>query len=555
MGTRMGFKKLHAVGLKAKIVAATSFAIILTTVASSAFFYIRTKNIIFDNLQKRGMTICSNLSHIAKYGVLTEDTTALNELAQGAMQTEDVVYITIQNEQGKVLAEKSVVDMPDMTSLREKALACGKSEFIHVKNRAGSPIYNFSCPIVAKKISITEMGTVEPDTQENSSPQLRGTVQVGLLLSNALDKLTGVLEGVIILTLMIITGGVFASIGFVRIIMKPIEKMSNAAVRIASGDLSQQVNVESNDEIGQFAHQFNTMTLALKNREEQLNESYKEISFAKEQLEALNFELTQSAKNLERSNRELQDFAYIASHDLQEPLRKVQAFGDRLKTKYADTLGEAGLDYLERMQNAAARMKTLISDLLAYSRITTRPQPLEEFDLEQLTKEVLSDLEVRIDELHAHVEIGTLPIITADPLQMRQLIQNLIGNALKFHKPDEPPIIKIASRFVEEKFTDEEGNTSTSQLCQITVEDNGIGFEEKYASRIFGVFQRLHARGEYEGSGVGLAICRKIVERHGGTIIAKSQLGKGATFIVNLPADTVKSKNLSDSSMKEEITL
>ena len=550
----MNLERLHRIGLGTKIVAATSFAVILTTVASSAFFYARTKNIIFDNLQKKGSTISTNLSYIAKYGVLTEDTAALNELVQGAMQTEDVVYIIIQDEQGKVLAEKSVVDVPDMTSLRKKALASANGEFILVKDRAGNPIYNFSFPIVAKKVSIAEIGAVEPDTEANSSPQMRGTVQVGLLLSNALNKLTGILEGVILLALIIIAGGVFASVGLVKIIMKPIEKMSAAAVRIASGDLSQQVSVESNDEIGQFAHQFNAMTLALKKREGELNESYKEINFAKEQLEALNFELTQSAKNLERSNRELQDFAYIASHDLQEPLRKVQAFGDRLKTKYADALGEAGTDYLNRMQNAAARMKTLINDLLAYSRVTTKPRPFEELDLEQLTKEVLSDLEVRIEELKARVEIGKLPTIVADPLQMRQLMQNLIGNALKFHKPDVPPIIKIASRFVEEESADEEGNTGPSQFCQITVEDNGIGFEEKYAGRIFGMFQRLHARGEYEGSGVGLAICRKITERHGGTITAKSWPGKGSMFIITLPADTVKNKNLSDI-LKEEITL
>ena len=236
---------------------------------------------------------------------------------------------------------------------------------------------------------------------------------------------------------------------------------------------------------------------------------------------------TRQREELTRSNEELQQFAFIASHDLQEPLRKITAFGDRLKATCEDALTDKGYDYLQRMQNAAERMQVLIEDLLTLSRITTRAQPFVKVNLARVTQEVLSDLEIRIAQTAARVEIGELPTIEADSLQMRQLLQNLIGNALKFHRKTEPPLIKIYSQILTNKQLSEE-------YCQITVEDNGIGFNEKYLDRIFNVFQRLHGRTEYEGTGMGLAICRKIVERHQGTITAKSEPGKGASFIVTL---------------------
>jgi len=249
---------------------------------------------------------------------------------------------------------------------------------------------------------------------------------------------------------------------------------------------------------------------------------------AEEQLRIFN-------EKLQQSNRELQDFAYVASHDLQEPLRKVQTFSDRLGSKYAERLDETGLDYLERMRNAASRMQTLIQDLLAFSRVTTKAQPFVQVDLEQITRDVLSDLEVKIEETGAAIETRDLPKLDADPLQMRQLIQNLIGNALKFRNADATPIVKISA-------TNGLSN-GHGPMYTITVEDNGIGFDEKYLDKIFTVFQRLHGRAEYEGSGIGLAVCRKIVERHHGSITAQSTPGQGAKFIVSLPgshANTVE---------------
>ncbi len=237
--------------------------------------------------------------------------------------------------------------------------------------------------------------------------------------------------------------------------------------------------------------------------------------------------LTQKAAELTRSNAELEQFAFVASHDLQEPLRKIQAFGDRLKAKVEQSLAPEAKDYLERMQNASARMRTLIDDLLAFSRVIRSSQPFVPVDLSKVTKEVLGDLEVRIEKNAARVEVSELPTLNADPTQMRQLMLNLIGNALKFQKPGSQPVVKVHSRTLS--------SLSGEQFCEITVEDNGIGFEEQYAEKIFAVFQRLHGRGEYEGTGVGLAVCRRITDRHEGTIVARSKLGEGAAFIVTLP--------------------
>jgi light-regulated signal transduction histidine kinase (bacteriophytochrome) len=245
-------------------------------------------------------------------------------------------------------------------------------------------------------------------------------------------------------------------------------------------------------------------------------------------LKEANRDLRSFSNRLERSNRELQDFASVASHDLQEPLRKVQAFGDRLKALSAEALSEQGQDYVNRMMNAASRMQFLIRDLLKFCRVTSQARPFVAVDLAAVAREVLSDLEVRIAETGAMVEVGNLPSIDADPVQIRQLLQNLIGNGLKFHKKGRPPTIRVRAESIDSP----DGGSS---LLRLLVEDNGIGFDEKYLDRIFTVFQRLHGRDEYEGTGIGLAICRKIAHRHGGSITATSAPDQGAQFAVVLP--------------------
>lgn len=237
--------------------------------------------------------------------------------------------------------------------------------------------------------------------------------------------------------------------------------------------------------------------------------------------------LARKAAELARSNAELEQFAFVASHDLQEPLRKIQAFGDRLKVKCQPIESPEIQDYLERMQSAAARMRTLINDLLTFSRVIRSSEPFVQVDLSVITREVLGDLEVRIEKSGAKIELHDLPTLEADPMQMRQLMLNLLSNALKFQAPGAAPVIKITAVTLTP--------LAREPQCELHVQDNGIGFDEKYMDKIFAVFQRLHGRTEYEGTGVGLAVCRRIVDRHHGSITARSEPGKGATFVVTLP--------------------
>jgi len=231
---------------------------------------------------------------------------------------------------------------------------------------------------------------------------------------------------------------------------------------------------------------------------------------------------------LERSTEELTDFAYIASHDLQEPLRKIIAFGDRLAGKFGSVLNDTGRDYIDRMQKSAIRMKGLIDSLLHFSRVTTHSAPFQQIDLNNVVSEVLSDLEVQIERTKGRVEVDTLPHIEGEKYQMRQLFQNLISNGLKYHSDEVAPVVKIKYAGFD------------NDLEEIYVEDNGRGFDEKHLDRIFRPFERLHGHSEYGGTGMGLAICLKIVAHHKGQITAKSRPDQGATFIVRLPSKQKK---------------
>ena len=329
-----------------------------------------------------------------------------------------------------------------------------------------------------------------------------------------------------------------------QIVSRPILGLAGTTRAVSAGqDYTLRVQKQGNDELGELIDGFNEMLAQIQRRDAELEEARKGLERrVEERTRELKLEIVErrqaeerlraTAVQLERSNRELQDFAYVASHDLQEPLRKVQAFGDRLKAACFKGLGVEGRDYLERMHAAAKRMQVLIDDLLAFSRVTTKANPFEPVDLNQVVREVLSDLEVRVQQTGAQVELNDLPMIEADPIQMRQLFQNLIGNALKFHQESQPPMVKVRGRTLNQPSGQ---NGHVNDVCQIEVEDNGIGFDEKYLDRIFVLFQRLHGRSAYEGTGIGLAICRKIADRHSGSITARSAPGRGATFIITIP--------------------
>lgn len=244
----------------------------------------------------------------------------------------------------------------------------------------------------------------------------------------------------------------------------------------------------------------------------------------------LQIDLETMVNELKKSNASLEEFAYVASHDLQEPLRKIQVFSERLKKDVGDDLSEENKRVFDRMIAATERMSQLINDLLSYSQLTTKPSAFKNIDLEDLVQQVLSDLEAAVTEKNVTISVGELPQVKGDGVQLRQLFQNLISNSLKYSKEEADPVISISSSIVQKEIND-----ITCSFHLIEVADNGIGFEQQHVERIFKVFQRLHGRSEYPGTGIGLAIVQKVVENHHGYITAESEPGKGSTFKVYLP--------------------
>jgi PAS domain S-box-containing protein len=252
------------------------------------------------------------------------------------------------------------------------------------------------------------------------------------------------------------------------------------------------------------------------------------------QLEEKNRQLAQLNKTLEASNHDLQQFASVASHDLQEPLRKIQMFANLLKNKGEDKFGEEEARYLNKVLTSASRMKTLIIDVLNYSRLSANDGEFVTTDLNALFKELLEDFELMIEEKRASITHTELPTLEVNRGQIRQVFQNLISNALKFSKAARPPVIEITSKHLAQK-SFESREQANGPFCLISIKDNGIGFDEKYIPSIFSLFERLHSKDQYEGTGIGLSITKKIVEKHHGLIHVKSQEGIGAEFQILLP--------------------
>jgi signal transduction histidine kinase len=245
-------------------------------------------------------------------------------------------------------------------------------------------------------------------------------------------------------------------------------------------------------------------------------------------VEERTLELKENNDSLDKMNKELQAFAYISSHDLQEPLRKIQIFSSAIAEKESNNLTDSGKDYFKRIQGAADRMQTLINDLLAYSRASVDAKKFEFLDLNLVVAEVKSDLREEIEKKNAVIEAVDLCHCNIVNFQMRQLFYNLISNSLKFSALEKQPLIKISSKIID-------GNIASEKFCHIKIEDNGIGFDQKYSEKIFELFQSLHPREKYDGTGIGLSIVKKIVENHNGKITATSEMGKGARFDIYLP--------------------
>ena len=367
---------------------------------------------------------------------------------------------------------------------------------------------------------------------------LRGVLEIIHPMDKIVASTEAGLKNTFILLLALIIAGALCLVLVAKSFKKNLQvtRDSEMSLKILNDALQSEVKLRAVAEVD--------LKKASNILEQRVQERTRELSIINNDLQAEILTRVKKEKilneltvKLDNNNQYLQEFAYGASHDLQEPVNKILMFSSRILKKYSGNIDEKGLDQLQRIEKSAARMKSLIQGLLSYSRINTEKKIKQPVKLSKIVSEVCSDLEVRIEELNADVQVGDLPIIEADPLYMRQLFQNLISNSLKYHKDDVEPFIQILS---EKMFDDRETDSNDEFILQahkITIKDNGIGFEDKYKERIFGVFQRLHGRSTYQGSGIGLSLCKKIVELHGGHIAASGTTNEGAMFTIVLPID------------------
>lgn len=261
----------------------------------------------------------------------------------------------------------------------------------------------------------------------------------------------------------------------------------------------------------------------------------KDRTLSEQRVNELNKQLLDNIHQLESINKELDRFAYMASHDLQEPLRKIRIFSERISMKYSKELDEDGKAYIDKMQAACERMQNLINDILAFSKLNVEKEVMVPSDINSIIEEVLVDMEQEISEKNARVEVERIPKLTVHPRLIKPLFQNLISNSLKYSRKEVAPIVKITAK-LDEPLKSPEIN-QVGKFCRINVEDNGVGFEQEYADQVFTMFKRLHVGAEYQGTGIGLAICKKIVEQHKGFISVKSAVNEGSTFIISLPVE------------------
>ena len=276
-------------------------------------------------------------------------------------------------------------------------------------------------------------------------------------------------------------------------------------------------------ELYQKTHQLLAHETKLLSANRRLENEIEERRLSEEKIRLLNEQLIENNHQLKATIEELDRFAYVASHDLQEPLRKILVFSDKIQTKYRDSIDDELYRNLEKIVRASGRMQSLINDLLRFSRQTSGHEDFAQLHLNELLHDVMTDMEIDIEKTGAQIRLDPLPRVWGIPSQMRQLFQNLISNAIKFRKPDTVPVIHIYS------------DSGHIDYHRVVIQDNGIGFDVRYADEIFTVFKRLHSYHEFEGSGVGLSICKKIIERHNGIITAESKLGNGSRFIVDFP--------------------
>lgn len=469
-----------------------SVSLILSLGLLLGFYFIRHEaNALNAELNERVAVLLNSLTTNSEYPILIRDREAISKLAKGILTQRDVAFCRIEDIDGAVLFEGGT--------------------------KEGRPIREFSSTVVTNRV-VEERDEGMILGAPMKVEEEMGKIYLAISLSGLNQKIKNVKETVTIFTIVTVILVSVASSLLLRLVLSgPIRILVRGTETIAGGDLAYKVTVKRNDEIGILAASFNKMTEDLKKTTTSITNLNKEIAERK-QVEA---KLKQTLSELERSNAELQQFAYAASHDLQEPLRMVGSYVQLLQRRYQGKLDADADDFITYAVDGADRMKRLINDLLSYSRVGTHGKDFEPIDCESVVGQALANLHVAVEESGVEITSDPLPTLTTDGSQLSQLFQNLIGNAIKFHGHDHPRVHISAQQRKNE--------------WEFSVRDNGIGIAPEFFERIFQVFQRLHSKSEYPGTGMGLAICKKIVEHHSGRIWVKSEAGKGSTFYFTIP--------------------
>jgi len=452
-------------------------------------------------------SLTKNLAMNCVYGVMTSNINELNKFANNTMRQKDIISVRIEDKDRKILASAGVVP----PGMRTREFYAPVSGIKQTEEMQENMLLNFG---------------------DESSQETIGAVKVTVSLAY-FDRKIKELIGSAVLIISISFAFIIPLIIYMvsNYIGRPINDLVLATQKVAQGDLHYRVSVASKDEFGMLADFFNKMTADLENSVEQIKKLAVEAAAAEmertkaSELEKINARITRISQELERSNKELEEFAYIASHDLQEPIRMVISYVQLLERHYKDKLDKDANMFINYAVDGANRMQNLIQDLLMYARVGSKSKNFAMTDTLHVLEYAKLNLTMVISESGVKITNGDMPTVFGDKTQLIELFQNLIGNSIKFRKKDVVSEIHVNAEKKDNEWL-------------FSIRDNGIGIEKEHFDRIFLIFQRLHRREEYPGTGIGLAYCKKIVERHGGRIWVESEYGQGTTFFFTIPDNT-----------------
>ena len=510
-------KKSYRSSIRTKII--VSFLIIILALSCGIGFIIQNtlSRSLTDHLLETALINAKRIKDRSEAFILSEDNYKLIDLIyEEKNNNKDINYILIIGSKGNVLAHTFLNEFPK-DILKANCLTEGMDKHVESFSVMGEPVYDIALNLKKGEYSV-------------------GVIRVGYAKSYVDEIVSSNIVNVSIFLFVALCVSLLIAFMLSKHITGPIEELHKTTEQLERGDLSARSQVKSGDEIEQLANAFNQMASEIQKREEEqkeysqtLERNVKERTYKLEEtitrLKLTEETLSQKVGELEAVNRELDSFTYSASHDLKEPLRGIQTFSTFILEDYWDKLDDDGKGYLKRMVAAAERMKNLIDDLLALSRITKTKRPYESVDAGELAKEAARRLEAVISERGAELAISRdLPLIYGDKVKLLEVFYNLIANAIKYNK-QEKPVIEIDSPLKQPE-----------KEVVIYVKDNGIGIKEEYFDKIFEIFRRLHQKDEYEGgTGAGLAIVKRIIDEHNGKIRVESKVGQGSTFYLSFP--------------------